>query len=103
MAEITITKSNFEDEVLKATVPVMLDFWAQWCGPCRMLAPAVAEIAEKYAGKVKVGKVNVDEEPELAAAFRVESIPMIVVMKDGKAVSTSVGYRSAEQLEEMLK
>lgn len=103
MPEITITKSNFEDEVLKATVPVMLDFWAQWCGPCRMLAPAVAEIAEKYAGKVKVGKVNVDEEPELAAAFRVESIPMIVVMKDGKAVSTYVGYRSAEQLEEMLK
>lgn len=103
MAEFVITKDNFESEVLRSDIPVMLDFWAAWCGPCRMLSPIVAQIAEKYEGKVKVGKVNVDEEPELANAFNVSSIPMIAVMKDGKPVSVSVGYRPMEQLEEMLK
>lgn len=103
MAEITITKDNFESEVLKSDRTVLLDFWATWCGPCRMLAPVVEKIAEKYEGTVKVGKINVDEEPELANAFHVESIPMIVIMKDGKAVNTSVGYRPIEQIEALLK
>ena len=103
MAEITITKNNCEAEVLNSKTTVLLDFWATWCGPCRMLSPIVEKIAEKYEGTVKVGKVNVDEEPELANAFRVESIPMIVIMKDGKAVNTSVGYRPMEQLEALLK
>lgn len=103
MKEITVTKDNFENEVLKSDKPVLLDFWAAWCGPCKMLAPVVKEIAEKYDGKIKVGKVNVDEEPELANAFQVASIPMIVVMKDGKAVNSAVGYRPTEQIEALLK
>ena len=103
MAEIVITKDNFENEVMKSDKPVLLDFWAGWCGPCKMLSPIVSQIADKYDGKVKVGKVNVDDEPELANAFQVASIPMIVVMKEGKIVNTSVGYRPIEQLEELLK
>lgn len=103
MAEIVITKENFENEVMKSDKPVLLDFWAGWCGPCKMLSPIVSQIADKYDGKVKVGKVNVDDEPELANTFQVASIPMIVVMKEGEIVNTSVGYRPIEQLEELLK
>ena len=103
MAEITITQDNFENEVLKSDKPVLLDFWAPWCGPCRMLSPIIAQIAEKYAGQVKVGKVNVDEEPELASAFQVTGIPMVAVMKEGKVAGTSVGYRPMEQIEALLK
>lgn len=103
MTEITITDQNFENEVLHSEKPVLLDFWATWCGPCRMLSPIISEIAEKYAGKIKVGKVNVDEQPALANAFQVASIPMIVVMKNGKAVNSAVGYRPIEQIEAMLK
>lgn len=103
MAEIVITKENFENEVMKSDKPVLLDFWAGWCGPCKMLSPIVSQIADKYDGKVKVGKVNVDDEPELANSFQVASIPMIVVMKEGEIVNTSVGYRPIEQLEELLK
>ena len=103
MAELKITKDNFEEEVMRSDIPVLLDFWADWCGPCRMLSPIVAEIAESYDGKVRVGKVNVDEEPELANAFRVSSIPTVVVMKEGKVTATSVGYRPKEEIEAMLK
>lgn len=102
MAELTITKENFEAEVLHSELPVLLDFWATWCGPCKMLAPVVAEIAEEYAGKVKVGKVNVDEQPELATAFKVNSIPTVVVIRDGKIADVSVGYRPKAQLIAML-
>ena len=93
MAEIVLTKENFEAEAIKSELPVLIDFWATWCGPCRMLAPIIAEIAEEEADRVKVCKVNVDEEPELANAFRVNSIPTVVVMKDGKVTNVSVGYR----------
>ena len=103
MAELIITKDNFESEVLKSDKPVLLDFWASWCGPCKMLSPIISQIAEKYEGKVKVGKVNVDDEPELANAFRVSSIPTVAVMKNGKLVNSSVGYRPIEQIEAMLK
>lgn len=103
MSEITITKDNFEAEVLKSDKPVLLDFWATWCGPCRMLSPVVAQLAEKYEGQVKVGKVNVDEEPELANAFQVSSIPLVVVMKEGKVVNSSLGFRPLEQIEALLK
>lgn len=103
MAELKITKSNFEKEVLKSELPVLLDFWAVWCPPCRMLAPVVEQLAAEYEGRVKVGKVNVDEEQELAAMFRVENIPTIVVMKDGKVTNTLVGYHPKEQLEAMLE
>ena len=102
MAEIIITKDNFEAEVLQADKPVLLDFWATWCGPCRMLAPVIEQIAAEYEGKAKVGKVNVDEEPELAAAFQINSIPTVVVMKGGKVIDTAVGFRPKEQIAAML-
>ena len=90
--ELTITKENFQSEVLNSDIPVMIDFWATWCGPCMMLSPTVAEIAEEYAGKIKVGKVNVDDEPELAMRYGVMSIPMLVLFKNGEAVKSSVGF-----------
>ncbi len=103
MSEMVITKDNFEEEVLKSDIPVLLDFWATWCGPCQMLAPAVAEIAEEYNGRIKVGKVNVDEETALAMKFNISSIPTVMVFKNGVPVATAVGYRPKEQLEEMIK
>ena len=102
MTELKITSENFEQEVLKSDKPVLIDFWAPWCGPCRMLSPTIAEIAEESKDKVKVGKVNVDEESELASMFRVSSIPLLVVMKDGKVVNSSVGVRPKEQILKML-
>ena len=102
MAEITITKENFDAEVIKSDKPVLIDFWATWCGPCKMLSPVIAEIAGEYEGKVKVCKVNVDEQPELASAFRVDSIPTLVVIKEGIVTDVSVGYRSKDQIAAML-
>lgn len=102
MSELKITKENFE-QVVKSDIPVLIDFWAAWCGPCRMMSKVVTELAEKYAGKAIVGKVNVDEESELASAFGVASIPMFVVLKDGKVVNTKVGAMPKTSLEEMLK
>ncbi len=102
MAELKITKNNFESEVMNSTLPVLIDFYADWCGPCRMLAPTVEQLAEEYEGRIKVGKVNVDEEPELANRFRVASIPTLVFMKDGKIVATSLGLRPKADLEAMI-
>lgn len=103
MNEIIITKDNFDDEVRNYKgMPVLLDFWAGWCGPCMMLSPVIEEIANEYDGRVKVGKVNVDEEPELAAAFRVESIPLLVVVRDGAIVKQSVGFCTKEDILGML-
>ena len=102
MAELKITANNFEKEALQSPLPVLLDFWAPWCSPCRMLAPELKALADEYAGRVVVGKVNVDEEPELAAAFRVASIPTVVVIRDGKVVRTSVGYKTKEALAALL-
>ena len=101
--EITITKDNFEAEVLNSSVPVLLDFWATWCGPCRMIAPALEEIAAENAGKLKVGKVNVDEEMELAMRFGVTSIPLLVVMKDGKVANKAVGAMPKAKIEALLR
>ena len=103
MNEIKITKENFEAEVIQSDKPVLLDFWATWCGPCRMLAPIVEDIAKEYDGKIKVGKVNVDEEPELAGAFQVASIPTVVVLKNGKIVNQSIGYKPKEELVKLLE
>ena len=102
MTELKITSENFEREVLNSDKPVLIDFWANWCGPCRMLSPTISEIAEEYKDKVKVGKVNVDEEGELAAMFRVSSIPLLVVMKNGKVVNSAVGVRPKSQIVGML-
>ena len=103
MAEIIVTKENFETEVLESKIPVIVDFWATWCGPCRMVAPVLEEIAKEFEGKIKVGKVNVDEQPELAAAFGVESIPTLAYFKDGKAVKGTVGYHTKEQIIEKFE
>ena len=103
MAEITLTKENFENEVLNSDIPVLVDFWATWGGPCKMIAPIVEEIAEENEGKIKVGKVNVDDESDLAAEFRISSIPTLLVFKNGQIVHTSVGYRPKEQILELLK
>lgn len=102
MAEITITTENFEEEVIKSDKPVLIDFWATWCGPCKMIAPTVEEIAEEYEGKIKVGKVNVDEEPDLTQSFGISSIPTLVLMKDGKPADMMVGLRTKEQIVEMF-
>ena len=102
MAEITITEKNFEQEVLNSTLPVLVDFWATWCGPCRMLAPVIEEIAEDYEKEIKVGKINVDEERALAIQFGIESIPTVLLFKAGKIVAKSVGFRTKEQLENMF-
>lgn len=102
MAEITITENNFEQEVLLSDIPVILDFWAPWCGPCRMLAPIIEEIAEEYEGKLKVGKVNVDEEEALAVRFEIASIPTVLVFKDGKITGHMIGYRGYRPKEDIL-
>ena len=102
MAEITLTSSNFEAEVLNSELPVLVDFWATWCGPCKMIAPVVAEIAEEYEDKVKVGKVNVDEENALAMQYRVASIPTLLLFKGGQVVNTSVGYLPKQAIIEKL-
>ena len=103
MAEIILTEENFEKEVLQSDVPVLVDFWATWCGPCKMLAPIIAQIAEEKEGEIKVGKVDVDEEMELAAEYQVASIPTVLLFKNGEVVETSIGFKPKEQLLDMLK
>lgn len=101
MSAIHITKNNFHEEVLNSNKPVLLDFWAPWCGPCRMVIPLLEEIA-KERGDIKVAKINVDEEPELANQFKVMSIPTLMVIKDGKVVRQSTGARPKSQILAML-
>ena len=103
MLEVEITNQNFEEEVLKSEIPVLVDFFATWCGPCKMLSPIISEIAEEYQGKNKVGKVNVDEQTQLAIKFQVASIPTLILFKNGNPVKSSVGFHSKSELEEMLK
>ena len=98
MAEIVITSKNFEEEVINSDIPVIVDFWATWCGPCRMLAPVIEEIAKEYEGKVKVGKVNVDEEEALAIKFGIASIPTVLAFENGEITGKVIGYRPKEDI-----
>lgn len=98
MAEITVTDANFDDEVLKGDIPVLVDFWAVWCGPCRMQDPIVEEIAHEMGEKVKVGKLNVDENPRTAQKYGVMSIPTIMIFKQGAVVKQFIGVTSKETL-----
>lgn len=101
MSVIKITKENFENEVLNSDKPVLIDFFAEWCGPCRMVEPIISEIADERSD-IKVGKINVDQQPELASRFQVMSIPMLAVIKDGKLVNQTVGLRPKHEIEAML-
>lgn len=98
MAEIVITNENFESEVVKSDVPVLVDFWAEWCGPCKMMGPVVAEIAEEQAGKIKVGKCNVDDNGELAQKYGIMSIPCFILFKNGEVVAQTVGGQPKDAL-----
>lgn len=100
---LTLNESNFQSEISGSSVPVLVDFWAEWCGPCRMLGPILDQLADEKAGAVKVGKVNVDENPELAAQFSVRSIPMMVFIKDGEVKDTVVGVQSKDALIKRLE
>lgn len=102
MSVVTITKENFQKEVVESEKRVLLDFWASWCGPCKMFSPIVDEFAQENAGKITVGKVNIDDEPELAAQFRVMSIPTAMLFQNGKPVQTLVGVQPKAKLEAML-
>ena len=103
MEAIVITKENFEEQVLRAEKPVLVDFWAPWCTYCRRIAPAVDQVAGQYGEQMVVGKVNVDEQPELAKEYRVMSIPTLMVFRDGKPVKREVGAKSKAEILEMLK
>ena len=102
MSVVTITKDNFKTEVLESERPVLLDFWAPWCGPCRMVSPIVDELAEDLDGKANIGKINVDEQPELAAEFGVMSIPALLLFENGKLVRQAVGARPKSGVLELL-
>ncbi|MBQ3114773.1 MAG: thioredoxin [Clostridia bacterium] len=102
MNEIIITNENFDKEVLQSDIPVIIDFWATWCGPCKMLSPIIEEIAKEANGEYKVGKINIDEQPELANAFQIASIPTIVVMENGKVKNSAVGYMPKQDILDLL-
>ena len=102
MAVVTITNDNFEEEVLGCPIPVVLDFWAEWCVPCRMQSPVIEELAEEYEGKVKFGKVNVDEEAGLALKYQIMSIPTLIVMNYGLFQGRAVGVQGADAIREMI-
>ncbi len=101
--EIVLTDQNFKEEVLSSEVPTLVDFWAPWCGPCKMIGPAIEEIANQYQGKIKVGKLNVDDAPVTASKYSVMSIPTLMIFKGGEVVDKIIGVVPKEQIEEKLK
>ena len=100
---ITVNDENFDDEVLRSDIPVLVDFWAEWCGPCKVVGPTVEALASDYQGKVKVAKLNVDDNPEAAGRFGVRSIPTLIVFKDGEAQQAAVGVKPKGQLAELIE
>lgn len=100
---LTITKENFEKEVINSEIPVLIDFWASWCSPCRMLSPTIESLADDMTGKIKVGKINVDEQPELASAFRVSSIPTVNLLKGNTIIMQSIGVQPKEALKREIE
>ena len=102
MVEIKLTEKNFEEEVLKEEKLVLVDFWASWCGPCQMLAPVLSQFAEEHKDKLKVGKVNVDEQRDLAIKYNITSIPTLILFKNGEIINISVGFHSKAELEEIV-
>ncbi|UCG35311.1 MAG: thioredoxin [Candidatus Omnitrophota bacterium] len=100
--EVKVTAQNFQEEVINSPLPVLVDFWAPWCGPCKMIAPYLEELAEKYDGKIKVAKINVDEAAELATQFAIMSIPALLIFKDGKVMEKTTGVMSKEELERFI-
>ncbi len=102
MSVVTITSNNFDEEVIKSEKPVLIDFWASWCGPCKMVSPIIDEVANEVINSVKVGKVNVDEQTELATKFGIMSIPTLIVFKNGEVSNKAVGVRSKQEILELL-
>ena len=101
-ATVTVTDESFNDEVIQSDIPVLVDFWAEWCGPCKIIGPTLEALADDYRGRVKIAKLNVDDSPETAARFAVRSIPTLIVFKDGQAQEAAVGVRPKSQLAELL-
>ena len=100
---ITVTDDDFENEVIKSDIPVLVDFWAEWCGPCKIIGPTIDSLADDYQGKVKVAKLNVDDHPQAASRFGVRSIPTLIVFKDGEAKQSVIGVKPKGQLAEIVE
>ncbi len=102
MSEVVLTEANFDEEVIQHPVPVLVDFWAEWCPPCRIIEPIIAEIAEDYQDKIKVGKLNVDENPKIAAEYQIRSIPTLLIFNNGKVVEQTIGVLPKDKIVEKI-